>query len=892
MRTIIGTTRARSASRCAEIGRRRTDRSGRTRSPRRSAGRPRDRRRSCAGAAPASRRGARARRRGSVGAALGVQPRTRASSRRARGRAVAVGCSVRPSGVAARGAALASLAAIAVAEAATHGDLDCLLYRPPSSAIVARAALHHDESLAPHLHRRRRRRAPPRSSPRGWLPRSAPPQRRARALDADAAGDRAARRAGAARRRAAADAATRAARRCAKRSTAIDGAIAGLPPRAQDELGQLFALLALAAGALVARARRASWREASRDDVARFLDRLRDSRSTLLRAAYDALHQLVFAAWYGNPRAWPAIGYPGPPRARHERRERKRRRARSAVRATIGTIADPIAGVARGWNVIDASRARATTSRSRPTSSSSAPAPAAAPRRRSSRAPALRVVLLEEGPLRSSRDFRMREARGLSASSTRNRRRARRATRRSTSCRAAASAAARRSTGRARSARRRRRSRTGSASYGLARLRPTALAPWFARMEARLVDRAVGRRAEREQRGARARRRASSASRRAAIRRNVKGCWNLGYCGMGCPTNAKQSMLVTTIPARARPRRDARHARARAARSSSRGDRVDALECARDGRARHRADGAHASPCARAPSSRPRGAIGTPALLLRSGVPDPHGARRQAHVPASDGRLGRADAGARRRLRRRAADRSTPITSSTRCRSTARSASSSRRRRCIRCSPRSRCPATASRTRAGCASFRTCRSLIALMRDGFHPESAGRHGAPARRRHAGARLSARRRTCGTACGARSRDGRDPVRRRRDARSCRCMATARAFTSLARRARRDRGVRPAPLVHAASCRAHVMGGCAARRRSAPRGRRRDGPPSSSRATCYVLRRFAVSDVDRRQSAAVDLRRRRRRLADGARAQRSPRRVTRRAAFSVIALTRSA
>ncbi len=34
-----------------------------------------------------------------------------------------------------------------------------------------------------------------------------------------------------------------------------------------------------------------------------------------------------------------------------------------------------------------------------------------------------------------------------------------------------------------------------------------------------------------------------------AIRRNVKDCWNLGYCGMGCPTNAKQSMLVSTIPA-------------------------------------------------------------------------------------------------------------------------------------------------------------------------------------------------------------------------------------------------------------------------------------------------------------------------------------------------------
>ena len=35
----------------------------------------------------------------------------------------------------------------------------------------------------------------------------------------------------------------------------------------------------------------------------------------------------------------------------------------------------------------------------------------------------------------------------------------------------------------------------------------------------------------------------------AVIPRNVEGCWNIGYCGMGCPTNAKQSMLVTTLPA-------------------------------------------------------------------------------------------------------------------------------------------------------------------------------------------------------------------------------------------------------------------------------------------------------------------------------------------------------
>src|SRR3546814_9186788 len=32
------------------------------------------------------------------------------------------------------------------------------------------------------------------------------------------------------------------------------------------------------------------------------------------------------------------------------------------------------------------------------------------------------------------------------------------------------------------------------------------------------------------------------------VPRNVRGCWNIGYCGLGCTTNAKQSMLVTTIP--------------------------------------------------------------------------------------------------------------------------------------------------------------------------------------------------------------------------------------------------------------------------------------------------------------------------------------------------------
>jgi hypothetical protein len=55
------------------------------------------------------------------------------------------------------------------------------------------------------------------------------------------------------------------------------------------------------------------WDEASPASIGTFLDRWRDSRLALLRSAYGALHQLLFAAWYGNSNAWPAIGYAGPP---------------------------------------------------------------------------------------------------------------------------------------------------------------------------------------------------------------------------------------------------------------------------------------------------------------------------------------------------------------------------------------------------------------------------------------------------------------------------------------------------------------------------------------------------------------------------------------------------
>ena len=84
--------------------------------------------------------------------------------------------------------------------------------------------------------------------------------------------------------------------------------------------------------------------------------------------------------------------------------------------------------------------------------------------------------------------------------------------------------------------------------FGLADYTAEALAPYFQQAETRLnISPWLAQPNENNdllQRGA-----AKLGITAATIARNVKGCWNLGSCGLGCPTNAKQSMLVTTIPA-------------------------------------------------------------------------------------------------------------------------------------------------------------------------------------------------------------------------------------------------------------------------------------------------------------------------------------------------------
>lgn len=113
----------------------------------------------------------------------------------------------------------------------------------------------------------------------------------------------------------------------------------------------------------------------------------------------------------------------------------------------------------------------------------------------------------------------------------------------------------------------------------------------------------------------------------AAISRNVKGCWNLGSCGLGCPTNAKQSMLVTTIPA-ALDRGAQLLTDMRVERFELANGKVTALYCRPvmpNGAPAHVVSTHVATKIIAKHYVLAGGAINSPAVLLRSNAPDPHG---------------------------------------------------------------------------------------------------------------------------------------------------------------------------------------------------------------------------------------------------------------------------
>jgi len=106
------------------------------------------------------------------------------------------------------------------------------------------------------------------------------------------------------------------------------------------------------------------------------------------------------------------------------------------------------------------------------------------------------------------------------------------------------------------------------------------------------------------------------------IARNVAGCIHTGYCGLGCPVDAKQSMLVTYVPEAVRAGATLL-SRCRVIRLAHNDGRVQEVRG-------ELLDASGRTPIG--PTVRVRakhvvvagGAINSPALLLRSHVPDPH----------------------------------------------------------------------------------------------------------------------------------------------------------------------------------------------------------------------------------------------------------------------------
>ncbi|WP_051229431.1 hypothetical protein [Paludibacterium yongneupense] len=93
----------------------------------------------------------------------------------------------------------------------------------------------------------------------------------------------------------------------------FDLAAAGLPPGPQRQLRRLLDVLGSRWGRHGLAGVTLPWGEAAASEIEAFLQRWRLGRLQLLRGAYQALHALICAAWYGNPASWEALDYRQPP---------------------------------------------------------------------------------------------------------------------------------------------------------------------------------------------------------------------------------------------------------------------------------------------------------------------------------------------------------------------------------------------------------------------------------------------------------------------------------------------------------------------------------------------------------------------------------------------------
>jgi hypothetical protein len=92
----------------------------------------------------------------------------------------------------------------------------------------------------------------------------------------------------------------------------LNQTILGLPLATQQEVQDLFGLLALGPARRLLTGISHGWAEADNTEVSAWLQDWRTHRLALLRTAYQALHDLVLGSWYSDAANWAAIGYPGP----------------------------------------------------------------------------------------------------------------------------------------------------------------------------------------------------------------------------------------------------------------------------------------------------------------------------------------------------------------------------------------------------------------------------------------------------------------------------------------------------------------------------------------------------------------------------------------------------
>lgn len=286
----------------------------------------------------------------------------------------------------------------------------------------------------------------------------------------------------------------------------------------------------------------------------------------------------------------------------------------------MSALRDPIRdGLAKGWRVHGGPHAKAPAAIDCDVVIVGSGAGAGITAELMSRA-GLDVVIVEEGPLRSSADFRQREADAYPSLYQES------AARKTAD--KAITILQGRCVGGSTTVNWTSSFRTPPATlaywqqqFGLAGFGVDEMRPWFEQAERRLGIQPwqvpPNRNNELLRRGA-----SRLGISTGVIARNVKGCWNLGSCGLGCPTNAKQSMLVTTLPT-ALDHGARLLVQTRAVAFDIEAGRVTGLRCTGVG-----LDGTADGTTTRISARHyvvAGGAINSPALLLRSKAPDPHG---------------------------------------------------------------------------------------------------------------------------------------------------------------------------------------------------------------------------------------------------------------------------